>query len=350
MRQYSSLDGVDWSSDAVISRMDDRTTFFHNPFRDVWVFSIRSGNIAGDRVRRYREHSDFLDCAIWTDDESVFWTGADCLDEPDPEIGVPTQLYNLDAVAYESLLLGMFTIFRGPDNQTAYEQGVPKRNELSIGFSRDGFHWDRPDRRPFIAAARQPGAWNRGFVQSAGGCCLVVGDELHFYFCAFSGVSPDGKGDIYSGGSTGLAVLRRDGFASMAAKNGRGALTTRPTTFNGRRLFVNVDAAHGSLEVEVLDRGGSVIEPFTRFGCEPITTDSTLQEVTWSGGSDLSGVSGQPVRFRFHLTGGQLYSFWVSPDAAGASYGYVAAGGPGFAGPRDTTGPTRSTIHHTSSD
>jgi len=35
---------------------------------------------------------------------------------------------------------------------------------------------------------------------------------------------------------------------------------------------------------------------------------------------------------------GQLYSFWVSPDKSGANYGYVAAGGPGFDGPRDTVG------------
>jgi len=44
------------------------------------------------------------------------------------------------------------------------------------------------------------------------------------------------------------------------------------------------------------------------------------------------------VRFRFHLRLGALYSFWVSPDASGASHGYVAAGGPGFTGPTDTVG------------
>ena len=45
-----------------------------------------------------------------------------------------------------------------------------------------------------------------------------------------------------------------------------------------------------------------------------------------------------PVRFRFHLRGGSLYSFWVSPDKAGASHGYVGAGGPGLTGPTDTVG------------
>ena len=54
--------------------------------------------------------------------------------------------------------------------------------------------------------------------------------------------------------------------------------------------------------------------------------------------NDLPQVSGQKVKLRFHLRNGRLYAFWVTPDANGASYGYVAAGAPGFTGPRDTTG------------
>ena len=336
--QYSSLDGVNWTAEDVVSRLDDRTTFFHNPFRRKWVYSIRSGNIAGVRKRHYREHADFVKGATWTDNDAVYWTAADELDLPEPEIGQAAQLYNVDAVAYESVLIGLFAIFRGPDNTTAFELGVPKLNDLSIGFSRDGFHWDRPDRRHFIAGSRQPGTWNRAYVQSAGGCCLVVGDELRFYFSTFSGRCPDGRGDPYAGGSTGLAVLRRDGFASMDAGAGAGTLTTRPVTFEGKYLFVNAATSRGRLEVELLDRAGRVIEPFTRLGCVPIAADATLHQVTWAGGRDLSAVVGQPVRFRFHLRAGSLYSFWVSPDSAGASHGYVAAGGPGFTGATDTVG------------
>lgn len=45
-----------------------------------------------------------------------------------------------------------------------------------------------------------------------------------------------------------------------------------------------------------------------------------------------------PVRFRFHLRHGRLYSFWVSSQKSGASGGYVATGGPGFTAPTDTVG------------
>lgn len=341
--QYSSLDGVNWSAEDVVSRLDDRTTFFYNPFRQKWVYSIRSGNIAGVRTRHYREHDDFVEGAKWTDDNAVYWTAADELDLPEPGIDQAAQLYNVDAVAYESVMIGLFAIFRGPDNTTAFERNVPKLNDLSIAFSRDGFHWDRPDRRHFIAGSRQPGEWNRAFIQSAGGGCLVVGDELRFYFSVFSGVCPDGRADLYAGGSTGLAVLRRDGFASMDACAGAGTLTTRPVTFGGKYLFVNADTSGGRLEVELLDREGRVIEPFTRKGCVPVAADVTRQQVTWASVQDLSAVVGQPVRFRFHLNAGRLYAFWVSPDPSGASHGYVAAGGPGFTGATDTAGATANT-------
>jgi hypothetical protein len=87
-----------------------------------------------------------------------------------------------------------------------------------------------------------------------------------------------------------------------------------------------------------LDKDGRVIKPFTRSKCTPIRADKTLQPVKWGRHADLSALAGQPVQFRFHLRGGRLYSFWVSPEPSGASHGYVAAGGPGFTGPTDTVG------------
>jgi hypothetical protein len=63
--------------------------------------------------------------------------------------------------------------------------------------------------------------------------------------------------------------------------------------------------------------------------------------VTWKAKADLGDLAGKAVRLRFHVRGGSLYAFWVSPDKSGASHGYVAAGGPGFTGPTDTVGAKR---------
>ena len=118
----------------------------------------------------------------------------------------------------------------------------------------------------------------------------------------------------------------------MDALDAPGTLTTRPLRFRGKYPFVNVDAKAGELRMEVLDADGAVIAPFSRENCVPMAVDSTRRRVEWKGAADLAPLAGKPVRFRFSLAKGKLYSFWVSPDRSGASHGYVAAGGPGFAG------------------
>ena len=109
-------------------------------------------------------------------------------------------------------------------------------------------------------------------------------------------------------------------------------------SFSGRFLFVNSDTDAGELRVEVINEKGEVIAPFSRGNCTPVRSDKTLQAVNWTGTNDLTELAGKPVRFRFYLQRGHLYSFWVSPDSPDASHGYVAAGGPGFTGPTDTVG------------
>ena len=124
----------------------------------------------------------------------------------------------------------------------------------------------------------------------------------------------------------------------MDAGASAGALTTRLVRFCGRHLFVNVAAQDGELRVEILDKEGRIIEPFSQTKCLPIKVDRALQIVQWQGTNELSALAGKPVRFRFVLTNGRLYAFWVSPSSSGASHGYVAAGGPSFKGTTDTVG------------
>lgn len=335
---YSSADGIHWRERAATGRCGDNTTIFYNPFRKRWVYSIRTSAPAVGRLRGYHEHPDLFAGAAWEPEQIAHWAGADDLDPPAPEHGYPTQLYNIDAVGYESLMLGFFMIHRGPPNEICEAGGFPKITELLVGYSRDGFHFDRRDRLPIVAGTHQPGDWNRDYIHSCGGCCLIVGDRLYLYFGAFSGVSPKLGAHMYAGGSTGLATLRRDGFVSHAAGADGGTLTTRPLRFSGRHLFVNAAAAGGELRVEALDAAGNPLGHCSRERCAPVTGDATQQAVTWGNAGGLEELAGRPVRLRFHLRDAALYSFWVSPDRSGASRGYVAAGGPGFTGPTDTVG------------
>ncbi|HEY7116414.1 MAG TPA: hypothetical protein VH475_07510 [Tepidisphaeraceae bacterium] len=327
---YFSRDGVHFGEPvAQAGPGGDRSTVFYNPFRNVWVYSIRTSHNK-QRVRRYHEGRDVLEAAHWKTAEPTFWVGADDLDPRRADLNTPCELYNLDAVAYESILLGAFTIWRGQPKDRA------KPNDVVLAFSRDGFHWDRANRNPLIGPSERQGDWNWANVQSAGGVCLVVGDRLYFYCSGRAGKPGTPESGV---SSTGLAFLRRDGFASMdAAGETEATLTTRLLTFKGSHLFVNADANGGELRAELLDEAGRPIEPFTRARSTTIRADQTLHEITWTGG-DLSKYANRPVRLRFFLRDAKLYAFWITPDASGASHGYVAAGGPGFDGPIDVVGP-----------
>ena len=343
MAVYYSPDGIHWSDEvARTGSTSSPSTAFWNPFRKVWVYSIRASSSKHGRYRRYWETPDPAVGIDWDNSplpvvgprgkgpsRAPLWVCGDKLDPPFPGLGGKREIYNLDAVAYESVTLGLFSMLRGNP------KGRPKIKDIVAAFSRDGFHWSRPFRRPIVAVSDTPGAWNYGNLQSVGGCCLVVGDKLYIYVSGRTGIPGTRKSGACS---TGLAVMRRDGFASMDAGAEGGTLTTRPIRFRGKYAFVNANAAAGELRAEVLDKAGRVIAPFTRDNCLPIRTDKTLQAVRWKGGADLSALAGRPVRLRFHLKNAHLYSFWISSDRSGASYGYVAAGGPGFTGPRDTVG------------
>jgi len=350
----TSPDGIHWSEPVAMQEIaGDRTTAFYNPFRKVWVLSQRIGGHPVGRCRAYLEAPTAIALTeatrpnfarqvdgVWrpfAEGDSVLWTHADDLDprHTDPRYAdIKPQLYTVDAAPYESLMIGYFSVWQGPENHLANEGQIQKRNDILLGFSRDGFHWDRPYRGRFIACTWDRHSWRYGNVQSVAGGPLVVGDRLYFHF---SGRAMTPEGDHWdAGATTGLATLRRDGFASMDAASNTETLITRPVTFKGKHLFVNVDCPKGVLKVEVLNEDGEVIEPFTFEDCEAISTDTTLAQVNWREGCDIGPLARSPVRFRFHLRSGSLYSFWVSPDKTGASHGYVGAGGPGLAGPMDT--------------
>jgi hypothetical protein len=343
----ASADGIHWSEPMGEGRTYrlpnyDRSSMFYNPFLERWIYSVRVSNVGPvaapelvdgiGRVRYYKEVKYFAEG--WKDrSELAPWEGADDLDTPDPVNKVPAQLYNLDATPYESLMLGLFSIWRGPENENIKDR--PKRNEIVLGYSRDGFHWDRPDRHPFIGVSDKRGDWNWGNVQSVGGGCVVVGDKLYFYFSGRRG-NPEGipgaKAD--AGAATGLAILRRDGFASMRAK-GEGSLLTRKLRFSGSHLFVNADARLGSIQAEVVDANGQVMAPFTRENSIAVKKDGVKLAMRWKGADDLSRLAGKDVSIRFFLRDADLYSFWVSKSKAGESNGYLAGGSVDHSGSRD---------------
>ena len=334
-----SADGIHWSEGVAQSGdLYDRTSAFYNPFTGKWALSMRYSTPVSYRSRAYLEHSDpemlvSLAHRMRRDvpDKFVhFWFTPDDKELRHPKYPeVEPGIYNFDAIAYESIMLGLYSAWCGPENDICKRDGIQKRNVVSLGYSRDGFHFSRPTHEAFMDVNETEGAWNWGNMQSINGVPLIVGDSLYFYS---SGRRLNKiMWDSYT--STGLATLRRDGFVSMRAGREEGTLTTEKLSFDGKYFFVNADvkAKKAQLAVELLDEQGTPIPGFTKKDCVVMKkADSTKQLVTWKNNADLSSLKGKVIRAKFYLTNGDLYAFWISPWQSGESRGYTAGGGPGL--------------------
>lgn len=332
--KYSS-DGIHWSKGVAQSGdLYDRSTAFYNPFTKKWALSLRGSTPLSTRSRFYIEHENpemLVSLAHRVrqdaDDKFVtFWFSPDNKElrhEKYPEVA--PGIYNFDVMAYESVMLGFYSAWAGPENDICARDGIQKRNVISLGYSRDGFHFTRPTHLPFMNVNEAEGAWNWGNMQSINGVPLIVGDSLYFYSSGrrLSKVMWD------SHTSTGLATLRRDGFVSMQASRKEGYLLTEKLSFDGKYLFVNAEVGKGKLLVEVLDAEGNPIDGFTKKECVAMSkANSTKQLIIWKGKQDLSSLNGENIRLKFYLSDGDLYSFWISPWKTGESRGYTAGGGP----------------------
>jgi hypothetical protein len=326
-----SPDGKHWSKAVAQSGgMLDRSTVFFNPFLSKWVLSMKAKSPIG-RSRDYLEQKDEKNLVSLAhkvldsvqDANIVFWFGADSLEPRNPSFpDIQAQIYNHDAIAYESIMLGFFVVWQGPENNVCEKLGIQKRNEVLVGYSRDGFHWSRPSHKPFIGVNPTEGAWNWGNVQSVIGTPIIKDDSLYFYVSGrrLSKYS----WDSYS--STGLATLRRDGFVSM---KGDGYLITHNIVFNGNYFFVNADV-RGELKVELQDAQGKVISGYSKQDCIPMKINSTKYLISWKNNKSVSKLREQKIKVKFYLDNGDLYSFWVSQWITGESNGYTAGGGPGL--------------------
>ena len=334
--KYSG-DGIHWSQGIAQSgAVSDRSTAFYNPFLKKWVLSMRHHNSVSWRSRTYLEHDDPEEAVSLahriregTRDKHIhFWFNPDKkekrhTDYPDTEPGI----YSFDVVAYESLMLGIYSQWQGPENDVCRSLMMPKRNEIQLGYSRDGFHFFRPTYESFMEVdTSHYENWNYGNMQAVGGMPLVVQDKLYFYS---SGRKRNG---IWwdSGTSCGLAVLRRDGFVSLNAET-EGTLLTETLTFDGSYFFVNAKVEE-KLEVEILDEAGYVIPGYERENCIPLSGDHTRGRIVWKQNDSVEKLKERKIKIKIYLKKGELYAFWISPWTTGESRGYLTGGGPGLSG------------------
>lgn len=328
--KYSS-DGIHWSKPAAKSgKVRDRISAYFDPFSGQWVVSMRYETPSLGKTRSYAMDKDperlVNSINDGLDDKISFWFGTDGTEPRHPRFPeINPGIYNFDVIAYESILLGYYTIWQGPSNEKASELNIHKRNEVFLGYSRDGINFKRISNKPFFEVNESEGAWNWGNVQSTNGSPIIVRDELFFYNTGRR--LNKTMWDSYM--SVGVGKLRRDGFAALRGDRNGGTVCTKALECDGSYLFVNANVSKGSLEAELLGENFNVIQGFSRLQCiGMLEKDKTKWLIKWKGKATLSGLIKKIVRIKFYVQEGELYSFWFSPYQTGESMGFTAGGGP----------------------
>jgi hypothetical protein len=230
--------------------------------------------------------------------------------------GQHTQFYGLSAFAYETMYLGLLEVFRVTDS---INDGPI---QIELVTSRDRIHWDRmPDDRAPILPVGPAGAWDGGMIKTPNHP-IVEGESIKLFYGG--GNRTHGFGRSYHAtrgraaersSGTGLATLRKDGFASLDAGVETGSVTTVPLAGASGRLRVNYRAAPGGwIKVELLDAEGAPIEGYGRDQCLTLAGNEVCAAVRWKYREQLPECN-RTLRLRFLIHNASLFSFDAGPGA-----------------------------------
>jgi hypothetical protein len=185
--------------------------------------------------------------------------------------------------------------------------------EALVMASRDGVkftRWNEAFLRPGI---ERLGTWNYGHQYLAWQIVETPSDLEG----APAELSLFASESYWTGTSSALRryTLRPDGFVSVSAPMGGGELVTKPLTFEGNRLLLNVStSAAGTLRVEIQAPDGKPLPGFSLADCDDLFGDSLDREATWKGRGDVGSLASKPVKLRFVLQDADLYALRFSKD------------------------------------
>ena len=306
---FTSADGIRWSvtsAKAVITKgaFDSQNLAFWDSMRGEYR----------EYHRAFRDGRDVMtctskDCRVWTEPKWLEYVP-----------GRLTQLYTNQITPYyraPHLFLGFPARYiAGRSLLTPLNEAISRVSKrfgtdyTDTGFmtSRDGEQfrvWEEAFVRP---GPETKARWVYGDSYQALGVVETPSEsenaphELSFYLTE----------GCWSGDSMALRrySLRIDGFVSAFAPLSGGEVTTKPLTFQGQQLVLNVaTSAAGGVRTEVQTPDGAPIEGFALADCEEIFGDATERVVWWKGNPDIARLAGQPIRLRFRIKDADLYAF-----------------------------------------
>ncbi len=234
------------------------------------------------------------------------WSPSEPIIVPDSKDFPDTEFYSLWAAPYESFTIGMLWIFRTTNTSILPE----------FVFSRDGIHYDRRFRQPFILPSSAP-QFDSVVIYALQ---PIVHDQNIFIY--YSGCNwrdeelLEEVGEKNADGAIGLATIPLDGFISLEGASAKySEVVTRAFTFSGKNLQVNMQVGYrgqnrkGEVKVEILEADYFPIPGYTFEDADALTTTGPVNLVSWKGQSDVSQLAGRPVKLRFYFKHAKLFSF-----------------------------------------
>lgn len=282
----------------------------------------RARRIKADRLDPWFVDNGPLSPAGLSVELPVAFSTSDAIDPPS------TDIYTTKVVKYP---WAPDTYFSFPAVYFHYEGAAPRTRatlgdearkkgsgvvEVQIAVSRDGLEWTRLPRPAYIP------------ITSNGE------DAIHMMFLTHGMLKRGNEIWQYAGGHAGNGinyhsawvkqpnsplwryVQRMDGFVAAEAAYTGGEFTTRPLTFEGKHLRLNLDTgAVGFAQVGILDEQRKPIPGFSLEDCVYINGDYLRHPVEWMGKStDVSALAGRTVRLQFRMRGTRLFAMQFTKD------------------------------------
>ena len=251
--------------------------------------------------------------APWPEEDIRTVLTADEHDPPDSDI-YTHGLYRYPYAADAYFMFPMTYQHFREDETTVRNDGL---NDSQFCASRDGVHWMRYDRKPYVPRGL-PGEPDCGLTHT-GEYHIRKGNYLYHYYNGttwthggYRRLSDQERQDRTNWGKSyyGIAIQRLDGFVSADAAYTGGWLVTPPIVFQGDRLELNIDvAAMGEAMVDIQDEQGHPVPGFTLDECDRVLFNDVAYTVKWKGSSDVSALAGQPVRLKIAMRSAKLYAF-----------------------------------------
>ena len=255
------------------------------------------------------------------------WSEPETILIPDEQDPPDTEFYGMPATVY----VGMLWNYR-PTNPTFSAQ---------IVFSRDGIHYDRSYREPFIPNGQQKADFDSTIA--APHAPIVHGDRIFTYYEGRNWRSPETFMELGDKaiGAVGLAITPLDGFVSVDGGRGVGAhlvpdtpdldawsqmmptdyqitisrgqasfsqMVTRAFSFTGSRMILNMRSAlrqwgAGPCEVrvQILSPNHHPVPGYGFEDADPITVSGQAHAVSWNGSPDLSHMAGKTIKAKVLL-------------------------------------------------